>query len=371
MRIGIDAKWYFTGPVSTRVVLQNLLAELFSLYPENEYVLFLDRRDRHRELPFSGGNIQTCYIWADNNLLSNLLLVSRWVRKLKVDVTVYQTFPSLMHRGSAIVFIHDVLFRRFPQFFSWKERLYFLPMPWLTRNRADRLVATTEFVATELIRYRYTQEQSRIDLVPLAVGERYQPVNLHQPAQLEAVRRKFQLPGQFVLYVGRLNVRKNIENLLKALPLLVDKESKLVIVGKEDWKAPDLRQLVETPGIRERIILTGEMSDEELSATYSLARLFCFPSFAEGFGLPPLEAMASGVPVIVAKTTSLPEVCGEAAVYIDPGRPESIARAIDELLSDADLYARKKRAGLERAGAFTWTATANALMKSITNTVKN
>jgi len=371
MRIGIDAKWYFTGPVSTRVVLQNLLPELFSLYPENEYILFLDKRDRHRVLPFSGKNIQTRYIWADNNLLSNLLLVSPWVRKLNVDVTVYQTFPSLRRRGPALVFIHDVLFRRFPQFFGWKERLYFLPLPWLTRNRADRLVATTEFVATELLNYDYAREQSRIDLVPLAVCKNYRPANQHPPDQLEAVSRKFRLPGQFVLYVGRLNVRKNIENLLKALPLLKDRESKLVIVGKEDWKAPDLRQLVNTPGIRERIIMTGEMSDEELSATYSLARIFCFPSFAEGFGLPPLEAMASGVPVIVAKTTSLPEVCGDAAVYIDPGQPESIARAIDELLSDADLYARKKTAGLDRAGTFTWAATANALMQSITHTVKN
>ena len=190
MRIGIDAKWYFTGPVSTRVVLQNLLPELFSIYPEHEYILFLDKKDQHRQLPFSGNNIQTRFLWADNNLLSNLLLVSPWARKLNLDATVFQTFPSLKQRGSSVVFIHDVLFRRFPQFFSWKEKLYFLPLPWLTRNRADRLVATTEFVAAELLSYRYTRERSRVDLVPLAVGKSYRPATLHQPGQLEAVKEK-------------------------------------------------------------------------------------------------------------------------------------------------------------------------------------
>jgi glycosyltransferase involved in cell wall biosynthesis len=371
MRIGIDAKWYFTGPVSTRVVLQNLLPELFALHPEHEYVIFLDKRDRNRHFPISGENIQTRYIWADNNMLSNLFLISPEARKLDVDVTVFQTFPSLRASGSAVVFIHDVLFRRFPQYFSWKEKLYFLPLPWLTRNRASRLVATTEFVAGELVGYRYTEDLSRVDLVPLAVGRDFQPARFHSSVQLDAVKEKFQLPAKFILYVGRLNVRKNIENLLKALPLLQDKVTKLVIVGKEDWKAPDLRQLLNDPGIRNRIVMTGAMSDEELSATYCLATLFCFPSFAEGFGLPPLEAMASGVPVVVSKTTSLPEVCGDAAVYIDPERPESIAKAIDGLLSDPELYARKKASGLERAANYSWAASANALMRSIINSVKN
>jgi len=371
MRIGIDAKWYFTGPVSTRVVLQNLLPELFSLYPEHEWHILLDKRDRHLHFPFSGSNIHTGYIWADNNMLSNLLLVPGWLRRSKAEVMLFQTFPSIKHDIPSIAFIHDVLFRRFPRFFSWKERLYFLPLSWLTRNRADRLIATTEFVAGELLTYHYTRDRSRIDIVPLGVNEKYMPELSQDRARLSGVKEKFNLPDRYILYVGRLNVRKNIENLLRALPLLRDKGAKLVIVGKEDWKASDLHDLVSMPAIRERITMTGAMDDEDLVAVYCLAKIFCFPSMAEGFGLPPLEAMASGVPVIVSKTTSLPEVCGDAAVYIDPAQPESIARAIDELLGDEGLYARKRRSGLERAGQYTWTATAQALMRSIKNTTKN
>ncbi|HEX3934173.1 MAG TPA: glycosyltransferase family 1 protein [Puia sp.] len=371
MRIGIDAKWLFTGPVSTRVVLQNLLPELFALHPEHQWVLFLDKKDRGRPLLFTDGNIEIHYVWADNNMLSNLFTVPRLLRRLKVDVMVFQTFPSLRHPVPSVAFIHDVLFRSFPQFFSWKERLYFIPLAWLTRTRADRLVATTEFVADELIRYRYTRSRTKIDIVPLAVSKTFRPGALQDAGLLSAVRQKFGLPDRYLLYVGRLNVRKNIENLLRALPLLEDKQIPLVIIGKEDWKAPDLRELLSLPAISQRILLAGTMTDEELTATYSQAKIFCFPSFAEGFGLPPLEAMAAGIPVVVSDTTSLPEVCGDAAVYIEPGSPESIARALNELLADTGLYDQKSKMGLARARQYTWQGTARALMNSIANAAKN
>jgi len=162
-------------------------------------------------------------------------------------------------------------------------------------------------------------------------------------------------------------VRKNIENLLKAIPLLYDTQIKLVIVGKADWKTPDLKIIRSNPEMKKRIIMSGAMTDNELILTYSMARIFCFPSFAEGFGLPPLEAMASGVPVIVSETTALPEVCGNAAVYINPYKPESIAHAINSLLADPELYERQKARGIQRANEFTWTQSAKAFMKSIHN----
>jgi len=371
MRIGIDAKWYFTGPVSTRVVFRNLLPELFALYPEHEWIVFLDKRDEDLEFPFAHANIHVRYVWADNNMLSNLLLLTGQLRKLKVDVMLFQTFPALRQAVPSVAFIHDVLFRDFPQFFGWKERLYFLPLSWLTRHRVSRLVATTEFVAGELLKYHYTGSRAQIDLVPLAVTKMYKPPADHQADWLASVKEKFGLPDRYLLYVGRLNVRKNIENLLKALILMRDPAICLVIVGKEDRKVPDLEALLADPRISKRIILTGGMDDEELTATYAMANIFCFPSHAEGFGLPPLEAMASGVPVVVSQTTSMPEVCGEAAVYIDPSRPESIARALDELLGNEALFNRMRAAGLERAGQFTWARTAHALMESLQKACKN
>src|SRR5450755_3231290 len=348
MRIGIDAKWFFRGPVSTRVVLQNLLPELFALFPEHEWIIILDKKDKEIRFPVQTGNIKLQYLWAGNNMLSNVFLLS--------------VAPS-------ISFIHDVLFRRFSEFFTWKEKLYFLPLSWLTRNRSERLIATTEFVSNDLLKYNYATSKSQIDIVPLAVSEKYKPTEYHNPKKLAEVKEKYKLPDQFLLFVGRLNVRKNIENLLKAILLLHNTQIQLVIVGQADWKTPYLQVLLSDPEMKKRIIMTGAMMDDELILTYSMARLFCFPSFAEGFDLPPLEAMASGVPVIVSETTALPEVCGDAAVYINPFKPESIAHAIDALLEDADLYETQRIRGLQKAKQFTWTLSAKAFMKSINNAV--
>jgi glycosyltransferase involved in cell wall biosynthesis len=364
MKIGIDAKSIFNGPVSTRIVLQNLLPELFRLYRDVDWVVFLDERDKDKKLPFEGNNIRVVYVWAGMNQLSNLFVLPRYCKTLGLDLIVYQTFPALTKGTASIAFIHDVLFRDFPQFFTWKERLYFTTMPFLTR-RAVRVTATTAFVARDLVRYGYVKDATRIDLVPLGVSPAFKPLQKWDHDLLEKVRSRLSLPDRFLLFVGRLNVRKNLENLLKALPLIGDQSIPLVVVGKADWKAPDLEALLATNGIGNRVVMTGSIGDEELLAVYALATIFCFPSFAEGFGLPPLEAMASGVPVIVADRTALPEVCGDAGVYVDPSQPSSIAHAIDSLLNDTAFYDQKRAAGLQRAGLYTWDVSATALMKSI------
>ena len=369
MRIGIDAKSFFNGPVSTTVVLQNLLPELLRLYPEHEWILFLNKKDRHRDIPLKGKNVQFCYLWAGMNMLSNVFVVPAAARKMKVDVILFQTFPAWQGSIPGIAFIHDVLFRDFPEFFTWKERLYFKPLPFLTR-RVTRLTATTEFVANKLLTYNYTSSRSKIDIVPLAVSPQFKPAEKCEEQELKSIRMKYDLPAEFLLFVGRLNVRKNIENLLKALPLLENKTIPLVIVGEPDWKTPDLHHLVTSPGIKNRIVITGRMSKEELTATYAMSKIFCFPSFAEGFGLPPLEAMASGVPVIVSQTTSFPEVCGNAALYVNPDEPKSIAKAIDSLFNDPQLYAQKKQQGIIRSATYTWEKTAIAMMQSIINTTQ-
>ena len=144
----------------------------------------------------------------------------------------------------------------------------------------------------------------------------------------------------------------------------------LIIIGKEDWKTPNLQNLLSHQNLKNRVFIQPNMSNDELAATYAMSTVFCFPSFAEGFGLPPLEAMASGIPVIVSKTTALKEVCGPAAVFIDPASAESIATALDKLLKDDVYYNDKRLLGLKRAAQYNWTASADAFMQSITNALK-
>jgi glycosyltransferase involved in cell wall biosynthesis len=367
MRIGIDAKWYFTGPVSTRVMLRNLLPPLFNAHQDQEWFVFLDKKDKDKTFPFKQVNIHCIYVAVPTNLVANLLILPRYARRLRLDTVVFQTYAGSGKGFRSIAFVHDILFKRFPQYFTWKEKLYFVPLPFFTR-RADRVVATTDFVKNELMTYRFVRSSDQVDIVPLGISADFKP--LGQQQQLVDISTRYHLPANFILFVGRLNARKNIGSLIKALALLDDQSISLVIAGKEDWKAAGINDLIKNPEIRNRIRITGPVSDEDISIFFALARVFCFPSFAEGFGLPPLEAMASGVPVVVSDTTSLPEVCGTAAVYADPHHPASIAKGINELLRDQAFYQNMKAKGLQRAEGFTWGNSARLLMESIFKSVK-
>ena len=184
------------------------------------------------------------------------------------------------------------------------------------------------------------------------------------PASIRRAKTVFKLPDEYLLFVGRLNLRKNIDNLLRAIPLLRNKTIPLVIVGADNWKKSNHLKIIRELKIEDRIVFTGAVF-KELGLIYSMAKVFCFPSYAESFGLPPLEAMASGVPVVVSNTTSLPEVCGDAGSYANPNKPEEIALAIDNLLTNDQLYSSKRQLGLVQAKKFTWTRAAQNVINSI------
>ena len=218
-----------------------------------------------------------------------------------------------------------------------------------------------------MIRFQYTKPDQPIDIAPSGVTNIFKPSYQHD---LHYVKEKYNLPEFYLLFAGRLNARKNIRGLIKSLRFLDDKNISLVIVGEENWKAPGINEILAQQEIRKRIIFTGFVPDNELAAIYAMAKAFCFPSFAEGFGLPPLEAMASGIPVIVSDTTSMPEVCNHAALFIDPGNPKNIADQVNSLLKNKTLYEQKKREGLEWSRQYTWKRTAEGIMQSVLSAVK-
>jgi glycosyltransferase involved in cell wall biosynthesis len=355
MRIGIDAKWYFDGPVSGRVMLHNLLPHLFRAYRAHQWFVFLDEKDRDKDFPFKEANIHSVYLPVVTNMFSNIFILPSRARRLQLDSVVFQTYPCIGKGFSSISFIQEIL--------------YFIPLPYFTR-RAGRVIATSEFVKRELLTYRFIRSAAQVDLVPLGVSSDFRPMERQDQRLVNKIRDNYKLPEDFILIVGRLNARKNIESLVKALALIHDQSIPLVVVGKEDWKKSGFWNLLENSLIRNRIIITGPVGDDEIAPLFAMAKIFCFPSFAEGFGLPPLEAMASGVPVVVSNTTSMPEICDDAAVYADPHQPESIANGINKLLEDKIYYEKMRNAGLIRAARFTWSATADRLMDSILFSVK-
>jgi glycosyltransferase involved in cell wall biosynthesis len=194
------------------------------------------------------------------------------------------------------------------------------------------------------------------------VNPRFRPAG---PEALAAVRQKYDLPERFILYVGTIEPRKNLTALLEAYAALMERLSvcdlrpalsdvRLVIVGKKGWLYEGFFRRLHELGLEDRVLFTGYVPDEDLPAIYSAADLFVFPSLYEGFGLPVLEAMACGTPVIASNASSLPEVAGEAGIMIAPHDVRGLAEAMERLLMDKQLRAELRARGLERAKQFTW-----------------
>jgi glycosyltransferase involved in cell wall biosynthesis len=363
VRVGIDAKWFFEGPPSGRNVVRNLIEQVILQNTEHDLFIILDARWRYESFPYKDQKVHLVYVWADNNLLANVFAVPLIVWKLHLDILVFQNFVPFIANFKSIAFIHDAIFLSNPNFFSFKERIYLYPIKLLSRY-AKRIITVSYSEKERLVRYDLAPAQN-IDVVYNGVTPSFQPREKLPQERLNEVRGRYKLPKEFLLYVGRLNERKNIYNLIKAVSLLKNKTVPLVIAGPHDWQSFDMVDTVRQMGIEGRVIFTGFVADDDLPVVYSLAWLFCFVSFDEGFGLPALEAMAAGVPVVVSKCPPLMEVCLDAGNYADPEMPHDIASTIDVLLEDKELYETKRRNGLHRASQFLWKDSATDFFRSI------
>jgi glycosyltransferase involved in cell wall biosynthesis len=367
MKIGIEAKWYFEGPPSGQRVIKALVDYLLDYDTTNEYYIILNKKHRHLPFPHSHKkHVHAVYVWAGNNMLSNVAVLPFVMNRYGIDVTVFQNFAPLWGAGKRIAYIHDILFLSHPGYYTRWEKLYFKPLKFLTRH-ANAIITVSEEERQRLAAYGFKSRGNGSYVIHHGVDPVFKPRQQWQPAFLQSIITQYQLPEKFLLFVGRLNIRKNVDALLKGLAQ-TQTTLPLVIVGNEDWKTSNHYQTVQQLGIANRVIFLGAVYGEELAAIYALAHLFCFPSLAESFGLPALEAMASGVPVIVSGTTALPEVCGPAGNYINPEQPATIAAAIDQLLQDQQLYTQKQQQGLVRAAQLTWQNAAVKLLGCITET---
>jgi glycosyltransferase involved in cell wall biosynthesis len=364
MNIGIDAKWFFQGPVSNRIVVQQLVKHLIFQLPSDCHLhLFLSLDDKSKPVPFRAENVYWHYVWAKNNQLSNLFVLPIWAKKLKIDVLLYQNFISPWGKHKKIAYIHDFIPFSHPEYYTWKERLYFSTLPYLC-SKADKIITISESEKKRIA--NYVRPTPPIEVVRHGITDDFKTREQFSSAEIERVRQKYQLPEQFLLFVGRLNIRKNIQNLLLALPHLNNTSIPLVIVGQEEWKTYNFQQVIDEYKLSSRLHFTGHTEYKDLLVIYAMATVFCFPSFCEGFGLPPLEAMASGTPVVVGNNSSLPEVCGAAGCYVDVHDPKSIAQAINELLDNADYYALKRKKSIKQAATFSWEKAAKELLNAIT-----
>jgi glycosyltransferase involved in cell wall biosynthesis len=255
--------------------------------------------------------------------------------------------------------IHDLSFLRLPECFEPSLLDYLVGNVPQTVQRADWLLVDSENTRRDLIELLDAPDE-RITVIYPGIESRFRPIR--DSHSLEQTRAKYALPERFVLSLGTLQPRKNYARLIKAFAELQHPDVALVIVGERGWMYKDIFALVQERQLQHRIVFAGFADDKDLPALYNLAEVFCFPSLYEGFGIPPLEAMACGVPVIAGDNSSLPEVVGEAGILVDVSDRTVLAGALEQLLNDPDYRSELSARGLSRAQRFSWQGAATLLL---------
>jgi len=355
LRIAIDARKIRDYGIGTYV--RNLLRQLARQDERNEYVVLCNEHDCET-VEALGPRFRAVIEDARSYSIREQFAVPMDLRREAIELfhAPHYVLPPLTPCRS-VVTIHDCIHLRFPQYLpSRLGYAYARGQMWTATHQAARVMTVSEASKRDILRY-FRVPESRIDVIYNAIDDRF-----WQEPDTEAialVRERYQLTGPFVLYAGNIKPHKNLERLIESFHLLRQhspelKDVLLLIIGDEISKYATLRRAVHRHKLHKHVRFFGFVADQTLAALYRLAGVFVFPSLYEGFGLPPLEAMASGTPVITSNVSSLPEVVGDAALMIDPYEPEAIADAMRRVLTDASLRADLRRRGLARAREFSW-----------------
>ena len=345
--------------------VQDLAAAILARDARNEYVAFYNRSAEARvPAPLAGlpqlTTRQGDKPWRLRTAISHVLC--RPQDRLFPGIDLFHATDNLLPFLTAIpsVFtLHDLVFRFHPDTVSRANRWFLQAMTGRFLRAADAIIAVSECTKRDAQRL-YGIADSRICVIHEGVHDRFRPCG---PDAVASVRQRHGLPARYLLFVGTIEPRKNLAALLEALAVLkrraVDRGGppevpKLVIVGKKGWLSDGFFERLRELALGPDVVLPGFVPDEDLPAVYSGAECFVFPSLYEGFGLPVLEAMACGVPVICSNASSLPEIAGAAALLFDPGEPAELAAAIERVLADAAFRGELAERGRCQAAKFTW-----------------
>jgi glycosyltransferase involved in cell wall biosynthesis len=357
MKIAIDARKLHDFGIGTYI--RNLVHELAQLDPSSEYVLFARPGDL-AEIAASGGNVRGIAESAPPYSLGEQLRLPLAARRLGADLfhAPHYVLPPLV-TGPTVVTIHDCIHLRFPQYLPSRAAwLYAHTMIRLAARKATRILTVSDASKRDILHYTGVRDD-KVVVVHNGLDARFAAPP--DADALDRVRQRFDLGHPYVLYVGNIKPHKNLERLIDAFALARaggPDDLRLVLIGDEISKYPALRQSVHRHRLDKYVRYFGFQPAATLVAFYRLARAFVFPSLYEGFGLPPLEAMANLTPVVTSNLSSLPEVVGDAAVLVDPYDAQSIADGIRRAISDEPLRQTLIERGRRRAQAFSWRESA-------------
>lgn len=360
MRIAIEANPMAIRKGGIGYYTQNLVEHLLKRDTENEYVLFYFNLSikQARSLPvFEGCSNYSNFLFPKQALRFGL-------QTLKKPDVVHGTSYRLFAEGrkGSVVTVHDLGFMKYPHFVRKFGSEKMARRVKSALEDATLIITVSENSKKDILEYFPVQE-NRIVVTYEGINEKF----FQKPDEtfIRQAKQKYNITKNYILFVGTLEPRKNIPALIRAYGAAssLHGDFQLVLAGGLGWVYDEIFDAIEKCTVKDGIILTSYIAWEEVHALYHGASLFVFPSFYEGFGLPPLEAMACGTPVITSNVSSLPEVVGDAALLVNPEKEEDIARAMEKVLGDRQFAAQMARKGLERAKMFSWEKTAEQTLK--------
>ncbi|OGI26641.1 MAG: hypothetical protein A2359_00790 [Candidatus Moranbacteria bacterium RIFOXYB1_FULL_43_19] len=362
MRIGIDLRCLEEEKISgVGEYALEIVRNLLEIDRENQYVIFSNSfKEKGKNFSFLENypHVKVSRFRYSNKLLNLLLWYFGWPKldELIGDADIFFApninFLAVSKNCKLVTTFHDLSFERFPEFFTAKTRLwhFYFVNPRRIAQRSNRVIAVSRSTRNDLNEI-YKIDAGKISVIQHGVSEDYKIISRNDSKMLE-VQKKYSLPYKFILYLGNIEPRKNIESFVRAFSKLQKddpalRKYKLVLVGKTS-------PLCEDMAAKNDILAVGYIDREDRPFVYNLASLFVYPSFFEGFGMPVLEAMACGTPVIASNNSSIPEIAGKSALMISPNRSDELCKAIRNILSNDKLYNRLRERGLKQSKNFSW-----------------
>ncbi len=376
MKIGIDIRNIGKKRTGDEVVFFNIVKHLALLDSTENYILFTDISDQKilTEIKEALGitnkpNFQIVSLKARNKFDWNLRVLPAYLRKNPVDIyqTQYITPLFVPRKIKIATIVHDISFTKYPQFIKWSDLFFLKLFIPLSLRRANKIIGVSEFTRDEIINY-YKIDPEKIDFIHNAVGDNF--LKESSKEELEAVRKKYALPPKFILYIGTLQPRKNLPTLIEAYAEAIKNkdEIKLVLAGGKGHNFdPKIDNTIEKYDLKNDVLLPGYIDEKDKSAIFHLAHVFCFPSFYEGFGIPVLEAMTLGVPVLASNIPPHEEVAAGSALLFDVRNNRDMEKKLAQLCTDDNLRKDLSEKEKRQAQNFSWSKTA----KKILNIYKN
>ena len=365
MKIGIDCRMYSSGFTGigryTYELVKGLVSESEKRNSSHEFVLFFNNPQFEKFDPKKVSKtikIKKVLVNAKHYSLDEQWRFYRMLKKERLDTVHFPHFNvPILYRKRYTVTIHDMTLSLFPgkKMRKWYHRLAYNLTIGNTISKAKRIIAISEHTKKDIVTH-YKKAANKITVVYNGINDDFRLID--DASNFQKTLDKYEIKNQFLLYTGVWRSHKNLTTLIKAMAILKDKHAlgyQLVITGKEDPAYPEVKETVKKFSLTNDVIFTGLVSEKDLIILYNAAFIYAFPSFYEGFGLPPLEAMKCGTPVVVSNASCLPEVCGRGnALFFNPKDAEELAQQVVKIHHDPDLQAQLIARGVKWANDFTW-----------------